>query len=236
MAMTQRKQAGAARIAPFRWLMKLAIRVALVIIIAVPALLVLYSVVPPVSTLMIGRWLTLQPVDRRWVSLDEIAPVLPMAVIASEDSRFCMHDGVDWQALQLVLSNAGEDGPSRGASTIPMQTVKNVVLTHHRSYIRKGLEIPLALFSDLVWSKRRTMEIYLNIAEWGEGIFGAEAAAKHYFGKSAQALSRREAALLASALPNPLVRSPARPTRAQSRTVNAVLNRMGNEDVSCLAR
>ncbi|MFD2248720.1 monofunctional biosynthetic peptidoglycan transglycosylase [Pseudochelatococcus lubricantis] len=202
---------------------------------AVPLLLLLlYGVVPPVSTLMLGRWLTLQPAEREWVALADIAPALPQAVIASEDSRFCLHGGVDWGALRQVIGDAGDDGPARGASTIPMQTVKNLVLWPGRSYVRKGLEVPLALYADAIWSKRRMMENYLNIAEWGVGIFGAEAAARRYFGKSARNLTRREAALLATALPNPRQRDPARPARFHARAANAVIARMPNEDAGCL--
>ena len=171
----------------------------------------LYWAVPPVSTLMLGRWMTLQPVTRDYVSLDSISPSLPLAVMAAEDSRFCDHHGVDWGALREVVEDADEDGPARGASTIPMQAAKNLFLWPSRSYIRKGLEIPVALYLDLIWPKRRMMEIYLNMAEWGEGVFGAEAAAQKYFGKSARNLNAREASLLARSLPNPLVRNPARP-------------------------
>jgi monofunctional biosynthetic peptidoglycan transglycosylase len=171
----------------------------------------LYWAVPPVSTLMLGRWLTLQPVERTFVSLDEIAPSLPLAVLTAEDSRFCDHNGVDWDAIRDVVEAADGEGPARGASTIPMQVAKNLFLWPSRSYIRKGLEIPVALYLDLIWSKRRMMEVYLNIAEWGEGVFGAEAAAQKYFRKSARNLNAREAALLARALPNPLVRNPANP-------------------------
>jgi len=178
---------------------------------AVLLLGLLYWVVPPVSTLMLGRWMTLQPVGRDYVSLEEISPYLPLAVMTAEDSRFCEHGGVDWNALWQVVEAADEDGPARGASTIPMQTAKNLFLWPSRSYIRKGMEIPVALYLDLIWSKHRMMEIYLNIAEWGEGVFGAEAAARKYFRKSAKNLTRQEAALLARALPNPLVRNPGRP-------------------------
>lgn len=172
----------------------------------------LYWIVPPVSTLMVGRWLTLQSVERDYVPLDRISPHLPLAVLTSEDSRFCAHGGVDWSALQEVLEDADEDGPSRGASTIPMQVAKNLFLTPSRSYIRKGLEIPVSMYLDLIWSKRKMMEVYLNVAEWGDGIFGAEAAARKYFRKSAKDLTRREAALLARSLPNPLRRNPGKPT------------------------
>jgi monofunctional biosynthetic peptidoglycan transglycosylase len=186
----------------------------------------LYWALPPVSTLMLGRWMILQPVERSFVGLDQISPHLPLAVMTSEDSRFCDHGGVDWLALWDVVEAADEDGPSRGASTIPMQTAKNLFLWSSRSYVRKGLELPVALYLDLIWSKRRMMENYLNIAEWGEGVFGAEAAAQRYFRKSARNLTRREAALLATALPNPLVRNPGRPTARHRALAERLLARM----------
>ena len=176
------------------------------------ALALVYSVVTPPSTLMLGRWATLRPVARDAVPLAAISPLLVQAVVASEDQRFCLHDGVDWGALREVVDD--EDGPSRGASTITMQTAKNVFLWPGRSYVRKALEIPLALLVDRVWGKRRTMEVYLDIAEWGEGVFGAQAAARHWFRKDARDLTRPEAALLAAALPNPRARDPGRPSRA----------------------
>ncbi|MEH3146399.1 MAG: monofunctional biosynthetic peptidoglycan transglycosylase [Methylobacterium frigidaeris] len=176
------------------------------------ALALVYRAVTPPSTLMLGRWLSGQGVSRDAVPLEAIAPALVQGVIASEDQRFCSHGGVDWNALRSVVSD--EDGPSRGASTVTMQTAKNVFLWPGRSYLRKAIEIPAALALDAVWGKRRTMEVYLNVAEWGEGIFGAEAAARHWFGKPARDLSRSEAALLVAALPNPIARNPARPSRA----------------------
>jgi monofunctional glycosyltransferase len=171
-----------------------------------------YTIVPPVSTLMLGRWLSGQSVTRDAVPLHEISPHLPLAVITSEDARFCQHWGIDWGAIRQVVIEADEDGPARGASTIPMQAAKNLFLWPSRSYIRKGLELPLALYIDLVWSKPRMIENYLNMVEWGDGVFGAEAAARRYFNKPAKNLTRREAALLAAALPNPLRRNPARPS------------------------
>jgi monofunctional glycosyltransferase len=183
--------------------------------ILVALLIGLYRVVPPVSTLMIGRWLLQREVTRNWVPLNSLSPNLVTAVIMSEDARFCRHNGVDWAALGSVLDESGETGPSRGASTIAMQTAKNLFLWPSRSYIRKGLEIPIALALNLAWSKRRIIETYLNIAEWGEGVFGAEAAARAYFGKSASDLTRREAALLTAALPNPSARDPRHPSPRQ---------------------
>jgi monofunctional glycosyltransferase len=186
----------------------------------------LYAVVTPVSTLMLGRWLTGRAVERTSAPLDAISPHLPLAVIASEDSRFCDHGGVDWDAIRTVVEEADEDGPARGASTIPMQTAKNLFLWPSRSYVRKGLELPLALLIDAIWTKRRAMENYLNVAEWGEGVFGAEAAARRHFGKSARDLSRREAALLATALPSPLRRHPGKPSRGHRSLAGKIEARM----------
>lgn len=176
-------------------------------------LTVIYAVVPPVSTLMLARYAQLLWVDRQWRSIDEISPHLVRSVITSEDSSFCEHGGVDWSALEKQIDTLVNEGEApRGASTLTMQTAKNLFLWNGRSYIRKGLELPLALMIDGVLTKRRIMEIYLNIAEWGEGIFGAEAAAQAWFGKSAKDLTRVEAARLATALPNPLGRNPAKPS------------------------
>lgn len=191
--------------------------VLLVVVLAPPVLTVIYSIVPPISTLMISRYAQGLWVDRQWRTLDQISPHLVRAVITSEDARFCEHDGVDWDALhgQIQKLNAGED--ARGASTITMQLAKNLFLWGDRSFIRKGLELPTALMIDQILTKRRIMELYLNIAEWGEGIFGAEAAAQAWFGKSAADLTPAEASRLATALPNPILRNPARPGRGHAR-------------------
>ena len=187
---------------------------ALAALVLAPLLLTLvYAVVPPPSTLMIARWLTLRPVARTWVALDDVAPALPRAVITSEDARFCQHNGVDWQAVRLVLDEGGDGGPGRGASTITMQVAKNLFLWQGAAYLRKPFEIALAHWIDLVWSKRRVMEVYLNIAEWGpDGTFGAEAGARRAFGRGADRLDPRQAALMAAALPNPILRDPRRPS------------------------
>lgn len=177
--------------------------------------LALGRVMPVASTLMLGRWLSGAPVARQWVGFEAIAPALVSGVVAAEDQRYCAHWGVDFIALREVLDD--EDGPSRGASTITMQVAKNVYLWPGRSYLRKALEIPLAFVLDLAWGKRRVMEVYLNVAEWGEGVFGAEAAARHHFGKGAAALSATEAARLVAILPNPLQRSTEKPSAASRR-------------------
>jgi monofunctional glycosyltransferase len=218
------------------------LRLVLAIAIAAPLLLLgligLWRIAPPVSTLMAIRYVSGQPVERRYVPLDRIAPALTAAVVMSEDAKFCRHSGVDWQALGEVLDESDEDGPARGASTIPMQLAKNLFLWPSRSVVRKGLEIPLALALGYLWPKKRIIEVYLNIAEWGpNGVFGAEAAARSNFGKSAAALSVREAALLATALPNPLKRNPARPKAGQARLADRIVGRVGQSGpwLDCLA-
>jgi monofunctional biosynthetic peptidoglycan transglycosylase len=187
--------------------------VGLGLLVLLGGLILLWRFVPPVSTLMLARWVTFRGVERTYVPLARISPLLIAAVVTSEDALFCRHHGVDWGALNEVISEADEDGPSRGASTITMQAAKNLFLWPQRSTVRKGLEIPLALALDRAWGKRRVLEVYLNIAEWGDRLFGAEVAARRYFHKSAADLSQREASLLATALPNPTSRDPSRPKR-----------------------
>ena len=185
----------------------------LVFLLALPFFMLLLYKLPfihPVSTLMLRDKITFTPYEREWTSIEDISPHLVYAVMMSEDGQFCFHNGVDWGALKTVISRNG--GPNRGASTITMQMVKNLFLWHDRSYLRKGLEIPYATVADAVLSKRRIMEIYLNIAEWGPGIYGAEAASRHFFKRSAKSLNPRQAAYLTVTLPNPKLRNPARPS------------------------
>lgn len=184
-----------------------------------------YAVVPPVSTLMLGRWVTGQSVDRRWVPLDKVSPHLVRAVITSEDQQFCEHGGVDWPVLKAETRKYLDGQRSFGASTITMQVTKNLFLWPSRSSVRKAAEIPLALAVDLAWSKRRVFEVYLNIAEWGPGVFGIEAAAQHHFAKPASALTLREATLLATALPNPILRDPQKPSRGLQRRARIIQQR-----------
>ena len=182
----------------------------------------LYTFVRPVSTLMLARMAEGKSYQRIYAPLKTIAPIALASVVASEDASFCDNDGVDWGSLREVLSGAGKHGPRRGASTITMQTAKNLFLWPGRSEIRKGIEIGMALVMGKAWSKARTLEIYLNIAEWGDGIYGIEAAAQRYFHKSASQLNPHEAALLATALPNPFLRNPARPTPLQRRLAGSL--------------
>ena len=186
---------------------------ALAVVITIPLVLVpLYWVVPPVSTLMLSRYVTGQPVTRIWRDIDEISDRLKTAVVLSEDGQFCSHHGVDVAALRAEVESflAGQD--ARGASTITMQVARNLFLWNGRSVVRKALEVPLAIYIDLVLPKRRIMEIYLNIAEWGpNGQFGVEAGAQAAFGTTAENFTWRNAALLAVTLPNPHLRRPGHP-------------------------
>lgn len=169
------------------------------------------SFIHPPSTLMLADLALLQGYDRQWVPLNEISPALIRSVMMSEDGQFCAHNGVDWVQMRSVIDDALDGEETRGASTITMQTVKNLYLWNSRSFIRKGLEIPMALAANMLWSKRRTMELYLNIAEWGPGIYGAQAAALYHFKVPASKLTARQAALLAVSLPNPIKRNAGKP-------------------------
>jgi monofunctional biosynthetic peptidoglycan transglycosylase len=191
-----------------RWLV-----VALAILILLPYLIApLYRVINPVSTLMVGRWILGKRVERTWVPLQKVAPVLPRTVIASEDARFCSHRGVDMVEMRAALEDADDITDARGGSTITQQLAKNLFLWPGRSIVRKAIEFPLALWIDLVLPKRRVMEIYLNVAEWGpNGEFGVEAGAQKAFGRSARELSAAEAGLMAAILPNPRRRSAMQP-------------------------
>lgn len=222
----------------FGGLLRRLILIGVVLLLLPYALIFAYipAVVHPVSTLMLADLVRLQGYDRRWVSLDDISPHLVRSVMMSEDGQFCRHGGVDWGEMKAVMEEALQGETTRGASTIPMQTVKNLFLWNGRSFIRKGLELPLAIAADFVWSKPRMMEIYLNIAEWGPGIYGAEAAAQHHFGVSAADLSRRQAALLAVALPNPSTRIAGKPGRGMQRLAGVVERRARNSGdyITCI--
>jgi monofunctional biosynthetic peptidoglycan transglycosylase len=183
------------------------------------ALAPFYRVVDPVSTLMLWRWAKRARVERTVVPIGRMAPILPRSVIAAEDDRFCSHHGIDFDELRRVVKaeTKGVRRP-RGGSSITQQLAKNLFLWPGRSYARKALEIPLALWIDLVIPKRRQLEIYLNVVEWGpDGEFGAEAGARRAFGKPASALSAGEAALLAATLPNPVRRNARQPSPALRR-------------------
>lgn len=193
---------------------------------------------PPATPLMLirsiegGGWIAYRP-----VALEAVAPALARAVIASEDARFCLHRGIDMGAVQEALDDYGETGRLRGASTITMQVARNLFLWPGGGFLRKAVEAPLALALDFAWPKRRIIEVYLNIAETGPGLFGAEAAAQAHFNKPAARLSEAEAARIAAVLPNPIRWSAARPTAYIERragTIRARMGQLGREQLACL--
>ena len=193
----------------------------------------IYSTGHPVSTLMIGLYLTGESVTRSWVDIDRMSPALPRSVVGAEDAKFCFHHGIDWDSLRDVIEDAQDGEASRGGSTITQQVAKNLFLWPGRSVIRKALEFPLALWIDLVLTKKRILELYLNIAELGpSGQFGAEAGANAAFGRSASALSAQEAALLAATLPNPVTRNARNPGPGLRRMAATYMARAQSAEIS----
>lgn len=168
--------------------------------------LLLFRFVPlPTSAFMLQ---SPYPVTQKWISIDKLPPSIPLAAVASEDQRFPIHFGVDFTAIINALEQYDDGDGLRGASTITQQTAKNIFLWSGRSFIRKGLEAGLAMSLEALWGKKRILEVYLNIAEFGKGIYGVEAASQHYFGKSARLLTAHQAAQLAVLLPSPRTRDP----------------------------
>ena len=211
----------------FRW-RKIAL-IALLLVLGLPvSIILLYRVVPPpITPLMVIRLFEGEDLDKSWMPLSEISPHLPAAVIASEDNTFCRHRGFDWEAIETAIADYQDGERLRGASTISMQTAKNLFLWPGRSFLRKGIEAYLTGLLELLWSKERIIEVYLNVAEWSSGVYGAEAAARHYYGKPAKAVTKREAALLAGVLPSPRKRSAAKPTQRLQRRAGTIAKRVG---------
>ena len=214
--------------------------VAVLVLLALPYLIVpLYSLGKPVSTVMLWRWISGQRVQRQYEPLSRIAPALELAVIVAEDGRFCSHHGVDFAEIRDALSDADDLDDLRGGSTITQQVAKNLFLWPGRSWLRKALEFPLALWIDLVLSKRRILEIYLNIAQWGpNGEFGVEAGSRYAFGKPARDLSRYQAAMLAAVLPNPVKRNAHAPGPGLRRLAGLYVGRSARSSgvAACLRR
>lgn len=201
------------------------------------AVVTLYRFVPPPMTfLMVQRMFEGKGFDRRWVPLDKISPRLVGAVVASEDSGFCRHNGFDVAAIKKAFEHNANSTKIRGGSTISQQTAKNVFLWPRRDYVRKGLEAYFTVLIEAIWGKPRIMEVYLNSIEWGPGIYGAEAAAQHNFGVSAARLTPAQAARLAVIVPKPLswkADKPGRYVRKRSGTIAAragVVRRQGLAD------
>lgn len=196
-----------------------AVAAAAIVLVAAPlALTLLYRIIlPPLTPLMVIRLFQGHGLEKDWVALERVSAHLRRAVIAAEDGKFCGHHGFDWDAIDNAIDRYESGGKVLGASTISMQTAKNVFLWPGRTFLRKGLEAYLTVYLEALWPKRRILEVYLNIAEFGPGLYGVEAAARRHFGKAAADLSAREAALLVAVLPDPLDRSPSRPSATVSR-------------------
>ena len=190
----------------FGWIWYVVWRLALLIVVL---LLILRFLPPPTTAFMLQ---SPTPVTYKWVGIQHLPAHVALAVISSEDQRFPDHYGVDFTAIHKALTQHDEGEELRGASTITQQTAKNLFLWPGRSYIRKGLEAGIALGLEALWGKKRILEVYLNIAEFGPGIYGVEAASQHYFGKTAKRLTARQSAQLAVLLPNPKERDPNRLT------------------------
>ncbi|UWR22548.1 monofunctional biosynthetic peptidoglycan transglycosylase [Sulfitobacter sp. S190] len=197
------KPAWTARLRRFFWR-----ALAVGFLVVVGAVLLGRVINPPTTAYMFGESRRLNGVDQQWTAMEDIAPVMARAVVAAEDANFCNHWGFDLAAIKLAIAQ----GSNRGASTLSQQTVKNVYLWHGRSWVRKAMEAGITPIMEALWPKRRILEVYLNVAEFDEGVFGVEAAARHYFGVGPENLSAQQAAQLAAVLPAPKKRSASRPT------------------------
>jgi monofunctional biosynthetic peptidoglycan transglycosylase len=212
-----------------------AVRVCLSLALIMAAIILVYRFVPvPLTPLMVVRWVAGEGLDKQWVAYDELSPNLRRAVIASEDARFCQHHGFDFGAIEEAWEEHEAGERLRGGSTITQQTAKNLFLLPDQSWLRKIVEIYPTVLLELLWPKRRILETYLNIIEWGPGIYGAEAASTHYFHRPARSLTPHEAALMAAVLPNPRHWSPAKPTFYIERRATTILARMAAAPQSCL--
>ncbi|MFT6531002.1 MAG: monofunctional biosynthetic peptidoglycan transglycosylase [Limimaricola cinnabarinus] len=213
--------ADAALRTPARWFARVALWAALGLVGLAGALVLLFSTFnPPITPYMMSERARLGEIAHDWVPMEEIAPVMARAAVAAEDANFCLHWGLDLKAIRTAMASGG----NRGASTISQQVVKNVYLWQGRSWLRKALEAGMTPAVEAVWSKRRILETYLNVAEFDEGVFGVGRAAPHYFGVSAADLSEVQAARLAAILPDPKARSASDPSDFVRRRAAAILD------------
>lgn len=199
-------------------------------ILFAPIWVLIYKVIdPPITAHMIFKLVDGNGIHKEWADYEDISPNFFKAVVGGEDGRFMSHEGIDWKAVEDAkrYNERNKGKKMRGASTITMQTAKNTFLWHGRNYVRKGLEVYFTYLIEYIWGKKRILEVYANVVELGEGIYGVEEASQRFFGKSAKNLSPREAALLASVLPNPIRWSPAHPTPYIEKRVSFILGRMG---------
>ncbi|MCC6279585.1 MAG: monofunctional biosynthetic peptidoglycan transglycosylase [Saprospiraceae bacterium] len=217
-----------------RYLRRLVVRITLWFLGITVGLTLLYTFLPvPITPLMIQRtweqvWDSEREVrlDNYWVPLNELSPHLQLAVVCAEDQDFLEHEGFDFEAIEKAYKYNKTHKRKRGASTISQQTAKNVFLWPNRSWLRKGLEVYFTFLIETIWSKERIMSSYLNVIEFGDGIYGAEAASQYYFKKSAKNINRHEAALLASVLPNPLIYKVDQPSNDVRKRQQWILSQM----------
>ncbi|MFL4469256.1 monofunctional biosynthetic peptidoglycan transglycosylase [Tateyamaria armeniaca] len=204
-----------------RWLLRWTLRlVSVVFLVAVVATLLWSLLNPPTTFYMLQESRRLGGVDRTWVDIEQMASIMPRAAVAAEDANFCLHWGLDVTAIRKAI----DEGSARGASTISQQVVKNVYLWHGRSWLRKVMEAGMTPLVEALWSKQRILEVYLNVAEFDEGVFGVEAAAQHYFGVDAASLSNVQAARLAAILPDPKGRSARQPSNYVRKRASQILD------------
>lgn len=217
--MAKRKKTSKRRFRPLRFLLRWALRGVGTVLGLMLVMIVAYAFInPPFTPYSLSESRRLGGLDRQWVPMERIAPAMARSAVAAEDANFCLHWGFDVDAIRVAIDQGG----ARGASTISQQVVKNVYLWHGRSWARKALEAVMTPLVEAVWSKRRILEVYLNVAEFDEGVFGVGAASQHYFGVAASDLSGTQAARLAMVLPNPKGRSASQPSSAQRSRAAAI--------------
>ncbi|GGI84796.1 monofunctional biosynthetic peptidoglycan transglycosylase [Polymorphobacter multimanifer] len=238
-ASSSRTRKGGFRQRPIGWLFSLLAKLVMWFVILSLGWVLAYRFIPvPVTWPMARDMLQGRHVERDWTPLAEMAKVLPRAVIGAEDGTFCAHRGFDVEAMKQAATRNAEGERLRGGSTISQQTAKNAFLWPGRSYVRKGLEAWFTLLIELIWGKPRIMEVYLNIAEMGPGVYGAQAAAKHHFGSTADRLTAQQAARLAAILPQPIKRKAGTPgpfVRRYSRAIEKRIRVVANSGFdSCL--
>lgn len=236
----KRKRKGLSRYMPkvnnkyLRWSLRV---VVYFFIVTTTWVILLRFINPPVTWLMVQRGIERKAdgqewkITKKWVRYDDLSDNLKRAAIAGEDARFMEHWGLDREAIADAYERNKVGGRLRGGSTISQQTAKNVFLWPRRSWVRKGFETYFTLLVELFWSKKRILEVYLNVIETGDGLYGAEAAAQHYFGKSARNLTKRQAALIVAVLPNPRRWSPAKPSAFINRKANTIVRYMGHSKI-----
>lgn len=206
---------------PIRFLIRWMLRAVVIVFFVASVLTVLFAVInPPITPYMMSESRRLGGVEHEWVAIENVAPVMTRSAVAAEDANFCLHWGLDVKAIEAAL----DAGSNRGASTISQQVIKNVFLWQGRSWVRKTVEAIWTPLSEVVWSKRRILEMYLNIAEFDEGVFGVQAASRHYFGVEAADLSNVQAARLAAVLPDPKNRNAANPTTYLRKRSSSILD------------